>query len=44
VAWDVFHDDGYSIQEEMNDPIAFHPHAFAASSNPHTKQQRVTDL
>jgi len=34
VAWDVFHDDGYSIQEEMNDPIAFHPHAFAASSNP----------
>jgi len=34
VAWDVFHDDCYLIQEEMNDPIAFHPHAFAASSNP----------
>jgi hypothetical protein len=29
VSWEVFHDDGYQIQDEMEDPIAF-----AASSNP----------
>jgi hypothetical protein len=29
VAWEVFHDDGYLIQEEMADPIAF-----AALANP----------
>ena len=34
VPWDVFIDDGYAVQDEMEDPFAFHPHAFAASSNP----------
>jgi hypothetical protein len=29
VSWEVFHDGGYQIQDEMEDPIAF-----AASSNP----------
>ncbi len=29
VSWEVFHDDGYQIQDDMEDPIAF-----VASSNP----------
>ena len=35
IIWkNVFHDDGCSIQDEMEDPIAFHPHSFSASNNP----------
>jgi hypothetical protein len=34
VPWEVFHDGGYQIQDEMADPIAFHPFSLAASSNP----------
>lgn len=34
VPWDVFHDNGYLIQDELADPFAFNFHAMSASSNP----------
>ena len=34
VPWDVLHNQDYDIQDEMQDPIAFHPQAMAASNNP----------
>lgn len=34
VPWDVLHDEEHDTQDEMQDPIAFHPFAMAASSNP----------